>query len=283
MLAQREFERGDLETATFHAQTACAFAYHNHTGLWASPEVERMLVVIGKTALRAQAPSLPRGEGAGIERVLHVLSQVGAVGGHSRMVWRWMGQDDTRSHSVALTRQGSLPVPAELVEMAHRSSGSVHSISRSRGGMLSRAQALRDLAADFDLVILHIYAEDVVPLVAFADKTGIPPVAFLDQADHTFSCGAGHADIYVGLRAAGIDLAIERRGVDPSRVCELPITLPPIDRTFSRAEAKRRMGWPDDSVVLLSIRAVQSSTRSTASTTRPRSSTSSIVTRKRCW
>ena len=62
------------------------------------------------------------------------------------------------------------------------------------------------------------------------------------------------ADIYVGLRDAGRDLAIERRGVDPARASLLPIALPSIARSRRvGADAKVQLGWPPSSVVLLSI------------------------------
>jgi len=251
--ALHEFDRGRDEAAAVLAQTAACHGYFHHPGLWASPELEQMLATIGRRALPRLydvAPPLGRRP---TERVLHVLTRVASIGGHSRMVWRWIGQDSTRSHSVVLTRQGALPVPDDLEDAVRSRGGSVRTLNRTRGTVLSWAEDLRDHARDFDLVVLHIYAEDVIPLIAFADRTGLPPVAFVDQADHAFSIGPASSDLYIGLRDAGARLAVERRGVAAERVAELPITIAKIDRTKSRAEAKQLLGLSADNVVLLAV------------------------------
>ena len=101
-----------------------------------------------------------------------------------------MQQDSSRSHSVVVTRQGTREIPEDIRETAQNRGGQVYTLNLVRGNVLGRAQELRNLAAEFDFVVTHIYAEDVVPLIAFANRQGLPPIAFLDQADHAFSCGA---------------------------------------------------------------------------------------------
>lgn len=237
--------------AAAHAQIAACHAFFHHPGLWASPQLERMLWAVGCRLDVARAEVRPRSRP--VDRVLHVMTRVAAIGGHSRMAWRWIDVDRGRSHSVVLTRQGALPVPDELVSAAERSGGTVRILNRERGDVLSWAGRLRMLARDHDLVVLHIFAEDVIPPIAFAERDGLPPIVFIDQADHAFSLGASTADLYVALRRTGAELAVARRGVDPERVAELPITISDIERRRSRVEAKRALGYDDDDVLLLSI------------------------------
>lgn len=242
-----------LEAAT-RAQMAATYAYFHHGGIWASPQLERMLMTIGREVLDRPLPPRERPHGAPIERVLHVLTRVASIGGHSRMLWRWVSQDDRRSHSVVLTRQGALPIPDDLLQATLARGGTVRSLNRTRGDTLTWARDLREMAAGFDLVVLHIFAEDAIPVIAFGERAGLPPIAFVDQADHAFSIGAGTADLYIPLRESGARLAMERRGVAAERVSDLlPITLPLIERTQDRAQAKRQLGWAEDSVVMLSI------------------------------
>jgi hypothetical protein len=242
-----------MRAAAVQAQLAPGYAIFHHPGIWASPELERMLTSIGKNALSPAVAIARKPEGGSVERVLHVLTQVAPIGGHSRMAWRWIDEDRARSHSVVLTRQGDRCVPPELEQAVRARNGTLRILNRSRGNVLTWATQLRDLAVGFDIVVMHLFAEDVIPLIAFADRNGLPPIAFVDQADHAFSMGAALADLYIGLRDSGRQLAVDRRGVTPERTALLPITLPPIERTTSRDAAKRQLGFAADEVVLLSV------------------------------
>jgi hypothetical protein len=247
-------ERGRYTAATAHAQAAATFAFWMHPGLFASPALESLLLGIG----RQQVPAIPRdrtrrnGERKP-RHVLHVTTKALGIGGHSRMLWRWILQDADRSHSVVLTRQGADPVPGPLLDAVEARGGQVHTLNQRRGNVITWARRLRTLAAEADLVVLHIYCDDVIALLAFADRRERPPVVFLDHADHAFWLGAGVSDVVVALRDSGQHLAQQRRGIERGRSALLPIVLTPGDRTLVRAEAKRALELAEDSIVLLSI------------------------------
>ena len=50
-------------------------------------------------------------------------------------------------------------------------------------------------------------------MLAFADESGLPPVLFLNHADHLFWLGTSVADLVLNLRDAATDISIARRGV----------------------------------------------------------------------
>jgi hypothetical protein len=245
--------RGRLAAAAVQAETAASYTYFHHSGLWASPELERLLTEIGREALDSGSQAELSAPDGGPRRVLHVLTRIASIGGHSRMVWRWIEEDDLRSHSVVLTRQGAIPIPPQVLDATSRRGGRVYSLNRKRGSILDWSQRLRDLATGFDVIVMHLFAEDVIPMIAFAERAGLPPILFVDQADHAFSLGPALADVYVGLREAGIELAVKRRGVARARAAELPITLPAHERSLTRAQAREHFGWASDRVIMLSI------------------------------
>jgi glycosyltransferase involved in cell wall biosynthesis len=252
--ARDYYERGRFTGATAHAQAAATHAFWMHPGLFASPALESILLGIG----RAQVPAAPRARTAGNaerrpQRVLHVTTKALGIGGHTRMLWRWIEQDANRSHSVVLTRQGAERVPQPLLDAVDARGGRVHTLNQRAGNVITWARRLRRIAAQADLVVLHIYCDDVVALLAFADRRHRPPVIFLDHADHAFWLGAGVSDVVVALRDTGRQLAQQRRGIEEGRSALLPIVLTPSERTLSRAEAKCALGLAEDSVVLLSI------------------------------
>ena len=114
----------------------------------------------------------------------------------------------------------------------------------------AKARWLREIArSSADLVVLHHYCEDVVPIVAFAVGGG-PPVAVLNHADHHFWLGSTVADAVINQREIGKDLSERRRFARRNVVLPIPLEEPP--GRLPRTEARRLLGIPDDQVVLLS-------------------------------
>jgi hypothetical protein len=250
--ARRLADRGDHVAAAAFVEMAAAHADRNPSGLFASPELERILLEIGRATIPARADAGWRQVRQAPRAVLHVASFVRPIGGLSRMIWRLIRQDAGRVHSVALTDQRQR-VPDELVQAVRDSGGRIHRVHNAVGGVLARARRLREAAGTADVVVLHTMANDVVPNLAFADRRGLPPIVLLDHADHMFWLGTGISDIVAGMRESGLRLARERRGIEPDRSCLLPIVLEERRRVLPRAEAKQRLGLPADSLVLVSI------------------------------
>ena len=245
---------GDPLQAAVHAGLAANLATWMHPGLFASGALEQLAVDIGRSvAPRTRVGRPPRPRGGEIRDVLHVISRTLSVGGHTRMIWRWMALDEDRRHSVAVTRQGGGPVPPELVAAAAATGGGVTVLNTKRGSLITWANDLHELATHADVVVLHVDPEDVIPMVAFGDRSDLPPVLYLNHADHIFWLGVGISDLVVNLRQSGHLLSIERRGVPHERNAFMPIALGDRPRTISRAEAKRQLGYPEDIVLMLTI------------------------------
>ena len=163
--ARRHFYDGDPLQAAVHAGLASNLATWMHPGLFASGALEQLAVDIGQAAApRTRAGRPPRPRGGEIRDVLHVISRTLSVGGHTRMIWRWMGLDGDRRHSVAVTRQGGGPVPPELVSAAEATGGEVTVLNTKRGSLITWANDLHELATHADVVVLHVDPEDVIPV-----------------------------------------------------------------------------------------------------------------------
>lgn len=242
-----------LGSAAAWAQVAANYAVLCHPGEYASARLERAIESIGAEGIpwrgaRDRAPWKTEGL-----RVLHVLTEVKAVGGHARNVERWMAADEANTHSIALTRQHT-PLPPSLEVAVAASSGRIHQINRRMGGLLGWGRALQSVIDASDLVVLHVHNNDVVPFLALAGMgRHRPPVVFIDHADHMFWVGARFADLFVNTRLSGHRLAARRRGIPAERLHLMPLCLAPVARGESRDEAKRRIGLPGDAVVLLSV------------------------------
>ena len=251
-IAEAFHRASDHRSAAACAQIAATCAWRNHAGLFASPRLERLLTDIGCTAVPLE-PVPVRGRRTPPERVLHVLTKARPMGGDSRFSCRWMQVDGSRQHSVVITAQDGAPVPEVFLKATSRTGGEVHSLDKDTTDPLAQAARLRSLAQQADVVALHIYPDDVVPSLAFADGAVAAPVLFINHSDHTFWLGVNASDLIVQLRDSSIALSANRRGINHGRLTTLPIPLPPLQRTAWRAEAKMQLGLSPDAVVLLSV------------------------------
>jgi hypothetical protein len=253
-LGEEALRRRQYEGAGTYAQMAGHYAWWNHAGLFTSPRLERLLLDIGLRAIEAPSRAERDSPAVGTPRsVLHVMSLAHAIGGHTRLAWRWIRLDAERAHSVALTNQGCLPVPEPMKEAVRATGTVIHMLDQRASGVVARAKALRQIAESADQVVLHIHPNDVVPIIAFAGKLNSPRVILFNHADHVFWVGTGVSDIVACYRDSGLRLSMERRGIGKERCVLLPIPLLPEKRTMSRVQAKKHLGLPEDAIVLLSV------------------------------
>lgn len=244
--AWRSFEAGRWDAAAAWSQIAGMHAWMNPGGLFGSDAVEELLLELGELL-----PDVaPRRRAGTPETVLHVATQAYQTGGSTQQIACWIDQDPDRRHRVCITRQGSGAIPAKILDRLAARSDLIRLDTRPRG-MLARALALREAAADADVVVLHIHPYDVLPSIAFAGGAGPWPVAYVDHADHVFWLGRRVASVLMSMRDSGRELAVARRGIEPARCFTMPRPLALARRTVERSEAKRQLGLPPDSVLVV--------------------------------
>jgi len=249
-LSQDAWRRGNIQAACAYASMAARVAAHRHCGFFASPRLERMLISIGRdikdetTYRRPAAPKQPK-------RVLHVCTEVVDVGGHSKMLARWMREDSSREHSLALT-QHDRDVPAYIAEAVKNAGGAIHRLDLKPRDYAARALDLRNVARGYDLIVLHVYSEDPIPMLAFARLDTVPPVTFLNHADHMFWFGPSISDVVINLRDAAENLSINRRGVPVERNAMAPTLVSKTVRKRTPQQAKQELGLDPNTILLLS-------------------------------
>lgn len=246
--ARGYLERGELATAAAHCAIASHVATQNHAGIFWSPRAEKILNTIGRMRETRTADAPVKTE---FRRILQVATQVSAVGGHTKLLCQWVREDKGRVHSLALTQHRG-PTPDFVHETFQASGGCVEQLNHRPGGQLDWARRLAEIAEDFDLIILHTYCEDTLPLLAFADTVKHAPVLVLNHADHIFWYGPSVCHLSINLRDAAQDISIGRRGIAPERNILLPTLAESVVRTRSRDEAKRELGIDPNTVLMVS-------------------------------
>lgn len=251
--AEGQLARNRLEAAAVYAQVAAALAWHSPTGLFASPRLESCLTGIARDSM---SPVRPTTRGTEIRSILHVLTTAYRLGGHTRLAWRWIERDEGRVHSVVVTRQGYEPMPARMSEAVKARGGRIHRVDRSAPGVIGRAAALQVIAAQADLVVLHVHPFDVVPSIALAglEWSGArPPTILLNHADHLFWIGLSISDLVLHLRASGARLSSARRGLSSDRSGILPVPLSRAPQVVRREDARRALGYSGTQVLAVSV------------------------------
>lgn len=250
-LAQQSYARNNLRAAAIYASMAAQVAALRHAGFFVSPSLERLLINIGRRVTdnsNYRRKSLPINR---LDNVLHICTEVVEVGGHTKMLCRWIEADDTRTHSLALTRHRR-PISKPVNAAVHKAGGKIFHLDRNIGGPLQWAKRLRQLARNYDVIILHVYGDDIIPMIAFAEPEKFPPLILLNHADHMFWLGANITDLTINLRDAAQDISIFRRGIESRRNIVVPTIVSPSVRVLDRGKAKTALGIDPDSIVLFS-------------------------------
>jgi len=250
--AEAHLAAGQVDEALLHAHLAANVAAHGHCGIFGSTRLERLIHTVAASIPHKTAQPFKRKKRAeDIHKVLHVATKVVAVGGLTRMISRWMDADPGRLNSFLVTRQRH-EIPSHLQEAVARSGGTIHRLNTRVGTQLDWVKQLREIAQDYDLIILHIHCEDLIPLVAFAQAEKFPPVLLLNHADHLFWAGPSVSHAVLSLREAAHDITVNRRGVPVDRSLYLP-TLVDASRRQTREHAREALQIDADTQLIISV------------------------------
>lgn len=244
--------QGRSAEAALQVVLASRVAVHSHAGIFASARLERVLHQIAAEQTAEGEPKARVKQSSDIRRVLHVATELVEFGGSARMLSRWIDADPERQNSIVLTTH-DYKIPQHSIDSVERSGGTITLLSGMIGTQIDRARKLREIARDYDLVVMHINCEDEIPLLAFAQQDALPPVLFLNHADHIFWLGPSVSHAVLSLREAAADICVNRRGVPEDRSLMLPTLVDPIERKFDRAEIRKELGISDDQVLLVSV------------------------------
>lgn len=225
------------------AKDAATFAYLHSTGYLCSERLENIFLDIAQVL-----PPVTCHPQKGT--VLHVLSQAVKSGGHTRVVQRWIELSKSdEQHSVVLLKQGNEDVPTWLKDATKAHNGEVYQYEEDTD--LHIAFRLREQAAQYEKIILHIYINDPIAILAFGTDTFTTPVILFNHADHLFWLGVSISDMVADFRAQNIThkRCVEHKllGLPPAEKKELP------DYQATKATIRRELKIPEDAFVLVSV------------------------------
>jgi O-antigen biosynthesis protein len=235
----------DAEAALNYAQQLAGFAWLNSCGLFVSTELEIILSDLGRSL-----PRYPKvASAAGERKVLLVMSSAHGVGGHSRIAWRWVRNDVGSRVTVVLTAQDGVAVPQSLSDLQVQGYMDLVLLDGSR--RMDRALQLRELAMQFDCVVLLTHPNDALALVALGSVADAPPIIFMDHAGHAFWLGLTISSIVLSMSAMCLE---SRRGVPRRHIgwAPLPIDTVRLDRE-GKFDIRESLRIPPNAPLLLTV------------------------------
>ena len=205
-------EKCKIDLANF----ASYYATYNHTGYYYSIKLEKIFVDYGQS-IKVELKSNYKPN-----TFLHVLTKAFTFGGHTRVVEKWIEQSpNNQTHSVICINQEHFEIPEKLKNAIKDKNGEL--ILLNKDNLKDRAIELRQIASEYEYIILHTHMEDPTALVAFGTNDFKRPVIFYNHADHMFWLGKSIIDKLATLREYADTLTIPKRNIKDSFMLGVPI------------------------------------------------------------
>lgn len=252
--------RGELEQGIKYTYVAATILQRQNR-LLSSVLVESNLQFVARNLAECGSLGLVERINSDDERgvCLHVMSEAVPAGGITAMATRWMRNDQTRIHSVALLEK-RVPIPDSIIQAVTDSGGSIY-IAKQGDSILHRAAWLRALANEVaSYTILHIGPSDVICGAAFGTNGG-PPVLLVNYTGHSFWTGASIADSVLNVRGSALEelWTVKYRGAARCATVPIPLEIPAsltsreTLRLQQKQQAKEALGLEKDSIVILTV------------------------------
>jgi hypothetical protein len=251
-------KKGQYSEALVLLNQLATFAWINVTGFFTSWKLESLLHELATKVTPLPPPSKPRETNSRKLKILHVVTMLFDSGGHTQLLFNWIKLDCENDHHIIVTAQLPENLPQKKIKEFGYENLTIISLPESKHSGLENAAELRSIASRYDLIVLHTSPNDIVSVVAFS-ANNIPPVLFMNHADHIFWIGASVSDIVLQFRENSIAGDKIRRGITQKQIF-LPI--PVITHCLEKKEeenneenvrrCKNRLNLSPEKTVLLS-------------------------------
>ncbi len=240
----KEFRHTSTKQAKlFKACNLLYFLTHKGTGRYVDEELEEYFCSLANEIDVELKPNYNK------NKVLHVVTEAYATGGHTRVMERWVHNTNHiyENHIAILNQQAKLPLSTkDLV-----ASENLH-ILPPNIPLLEKAKELRVLASDCAYIVLHIHMYDPISTIAFGTKKFTRPIIFFNHADHMFSIGMSIADIVAELSESRLKSTKNYRGCSRTAFIGIPTELVH-KKHISKHEARKKLGIDPNKKIVMAL------------------------------
>jgi hypothetical protein len=227
------------------------YYFIRETGRYSDELLEKEIIKISKSIkFNPECKEVP-------DTTLHVLSHAEFSGGHNRLVKNWIEFDESRKHSIIITKQYKTPIPDFLIESVEKSGGQIYNLVNDN--RMKKAKQLLDIASRYEKIIIHSHPDDVTPLLAFANPNWSKPIYVLNQANYAFNIWVSIADMVLDLSKSDRQISMRYRGCSRSKILQIPIEEHEANKDYRNELQKRqtfnKYSLPYDCKVITSMAA----------------------------
>lgn len=233
-----------LEQKILLAEQLLNILTYNQTGYFYSNILEKFFVEIAK-----QYDIANYNINYKPKSVLHVMTQCYEHGGHTRVVERWI--DNTKRNyinSVVLLKQNNDSIPELLKKNIKNSKGELIVLEQDMT-LVERALKLREIAMEYEYIVLHTHMEDPTATVAFGTEKFTRPVLFFNHADHMFWIGKTISDMILDIRTQK-SISPKYRDINDAVLCPIPCDFVE-DIFYEKKEARKSLGIDLEEKIIL--------------------------------
>lgn len=217
--AKAIYDKGLYEDCALYLRQLATFALYNITGYYVNWKFERLLLNLGQK-IPPISPIKKESHTHHRLSILHIATELYDIGGHTKLLINWVKIDKDNLHTVILTRMTENKLSTKVKEEINTNCNPIITLE---GTILERAFQLKQIAQKYDLIILHIHPNDIIPTIAFSDPLFKTPILFLNHADHIFWIGISIIDCLIQIRESNIILDKERRGANFQMFLPIPV------------------------------------------------------------
>ena len=182
---------------------------------------------------------------------LHVMTKAYLTGGHTRVVERWIDSaNESEKHSLVMLEQDrKSDFPNLLAKVVESKNGELIFLN-NKDSIENRANELRNIAFNYEVIILHHHSDDPIPLMAFSVKEFNRSVICFNHAGHFFWVGRNIVDFCVDIEKGQNFITKQKRGIKNTRIVNMPVDkYYPVKKDIE--EKRKELGFkPEDKIII---------------------------------
>jgi len=214
-LKELAFNETDINKKLKLLQYTSMWAVREHTGKFSDLQIEQAL-----SNIATQYPT--EKQDFNKNTFLHVMTECSNIGGHTRIVEKWMNASSKEEvHSLLLIKQKT-EIPEWLTLSTNTKQGTIYKLPINNS-TIQKALELRKTASKYEYIILHIHMDDIIPILAFATESFERPIVFVNHGDHLFWLGISITDSIYDASQAAVHFTKSKRGNLLSSIVPVPL------------------------------------------------------------
>lgn len=186
-------EKKNEETKLSLAMYASTYATFHNTGYFTSSILENIFMEYGQN-IKIDLSNINYKKNT----FLHVMTEGYLIGGHTRVVERWIeNAPSNQKHSVVLIQPNSSDLMTLKNNIKMKNGDYIQFDNKL--DIKQKAIDLRKIGMSYEFIILHTHMDDPTAIIAFGTKDFTRPILFYNHASHLFWLGKNISDLVLDI------------------------------------------------------------------------------------